>query len=73
MPHETRTRKRFLTRREQAKRYGKSTKTIQRWGDDPAMAMPPEYLFRGLPHREESELEQWERSRVGASVAPNAA
>jgi hypothetical protein len=61
--------KRYLTRREQAARYSKSTKTIQRWGQDASMAMPPEYSFRGKPHREESELEEWERTRVGATAA----
>ena len=56
--------RRFLSRREQAERYHKSTRTIKRWGEDPAMKMPPEYDFNGLPHRDEAELEQWERGRV---------
>jgi hypothetical protein len=56
--------RRFLTRRAQAERYSKSVKTIERWGQDPRMAMPPEYDFRGLPHRDEADLEAWERSRV---------
>ena len=61
-------RRRFLTRRAQAERYNKSIKTIERWGEDKEMAMPQEYVFRGLPHREESELEAWERSRVGITT-----
>jgi hypothetical protein len=59
-----RRRRKFLTRRDQAERYGKCPKTIERWGSDPKMAMPPEYDFRGIPHRAEEELEMWERSRV---------
>ena len=39
-------------------------RTVERWGLDPAMRLPPEYDFNGHPHREESELEAWERSRV---------
>jgi hypothetical protein len=57
----------FLSRRAQARRYGKSTKTIKRWGEDPKMGMPPEYDFNGLPSRALDELEPWERSRVAAS------
>jgi hypothetical protein len=59
--------RRFLSRSEQAKRYGKSTKTIKRWGEDPEMAMPPEYTLRG-PHRAEDELETWEKGRVAAKA-----
>jgi hypothetical protein len=56
--------KRFLTRRQQARRYNKSLRTIERWGLDPEMGLPPEYNFNGHFHREESELETWERARV---------
>jgi hypothetical protein len=55
-------RRRFLTRRAQAERYTKSVRTIERWGRDPKMGMPPEYDFNGLPHREEGELEAWDRA-----------
>jgi hypothetical protein len=63
---------RFLTRAAQAKRYSRSTKTIKRWGRDPAMGMPPEYVFDSYPVRREDELEAWERTRVAAR-ASNAA
>ena len=63
-PISTDTSVRFLSRRAQAQRYGRSTKTIKRWGQDPKMGMPPEYDFDGLPSRREDELEKWERSRV---------
>ena len=68
----TTTSRRFLTRTAQAQRYGKTTKTIERWGKDRRMNMPPEYWFGPLPHRAEDELETWERSRVGVT-APDAA
>jgi hypothetical protein len=55
--------RRFLSRKEQADRYGRSTRTIKRWGTDPKMGMPQEYEFNG-PHRDEAELEIWERTRI---------
>jgi hypothetical protein len=55
--------RRFLSRPQQATRYGKSIRTIKRWGQDPNMGMPPEYDFKG-PHRAEDELDNWDRSRV---------
>jgi hypothetical protein len=58
--------KRFLSRPQQAKRYGKSTKTVIRWGKNERMNMPPEYDLCGSPHRAEDELEAWERTRVAA-------
>jgi hypothetical protein len=60
---ETRVRS-FLTRRDQARRYGRTIRTIKRWGKDPKMGMPPEYDFNGLPSRPDDELEAWERTRV---------
>jgi len=63
-------RRRFLSRQEQAERYGTCVKSIQRWGNDPRMAMPPEYDFNRIKKRREDELEAWERSRVaGAATA----
>jgi hypothetical protein len=59
--------RRFLSRRQQAARYGKSVKTLERWGNDPAMGMPAEYWLGSLPHRDEVELEVWEQARVGAA------
>jgi hypothetical protein len=56
--------RRFLTRRDQAERYGKSVRTIERWGLDEKMNMPAEYDFNGVKARLEEELEHWERGRV---------
>jgi len=55
---------RVLTRRDQAERYRRSIRTIKRWGQNPAMNMPPEYDFAGLPSRREDHLEEWEQVRV---------
>jgi hypothetical protein len=55
---------RFLSRQEQAARYGVSVKSVTRWGDDPRMAMPKEYAFHRQMKRREADLEAWERSRV---------
>ncbi len=58
--------RRYLSRGQQAKRYGRHVRTIKRWSEDPKMGMPPEYIFNDPddPMRREDELEQWERSRV---------
>jgi len=57
--------RRFLSRPQQARRYGKSIRKIKRWSADPKMGMPPEYEFNG-PHRCEADLEIWERGRITA-------
>jgi hypothetical protein len=55
----------FLTRKQQADRWNKSVKTIERWGADPKMDLPPEYMIGNTPSRDEVEIEVWERSRIG--------
>jgi hypothetical protein len=71
MPSTTKSEKprRFLSRQEQAVRYNVSVKSIQRWGEDPRMQMPKEYVFHRQMRRREDELEAWERSRVTTSTA----
>jgi hypothetical protein len=61
--------RRFLSRQEQAERYGTSVKTIDRWGKDAAMNMPKEYEFYRIKKRAEDELEVWERGRVATCTA----
>jgi hypothetical protein len=63
----------FLNRRQQATRYSTSVKSIQRWGQDPRMNMPPEYDFNRIKKRAEDELEAWERTRVVTSAGDAAA
>jgi hypothetical protein len=61
--------RRFLSRQEQAERYGTSVKTIDRWGKDPRMNMPREFQFHRIMKRAEDELELWERGRVATCTA----
>jgi len=58
---------RFLSRQEQAERWGKSVRTVTRWGKDPRMGLPREYDFHGIKARREDQLEAWERHRVGVT------
>jgi hypothetical protein len=62
---------RFLSRRQQAQRYGKSVRTVECWGDDPSLGFPPEIDIRGHKFRALSKLEAWERARARvAKTAP---
>jgi hypothetical protein len=56
--------RRFLTRKQQAQRWSKTVRTVERWGANPKLGLPAEYDFNGKPHREESELELWEDSHI---------
>jgi hypothetical protein len=56
--------KRLLGRPEQSKRYNVSTRTIERWGNDPRLNMPAEIEINDRYYRYEHELENWERSRI---------
>lgn len=55
---------RYLSRRAQAERYGRSVRTIERWGENPQLALPPEFDINGHKFRSLSALERWERKRV---------
>jgi len=55
----------FLTRKQQRERWrGIAARTLKRWGNDPDMALPPEYDLNGAPCRRLDEIEQWERNRI---------
>jgi hypothetical protein len=56
---------RYLSRRAQADRYGRSVRTIERWGEDPELGLPPELDINGRKLRALSQLERWERKQVG--------
>jgi hypothetical protein len=56
--------RRLLSRRAQAKRYGRSVRTIERWGADARIGMPPEIKIGTQYFRYEHELEEMERRRV---------
>jgi hypothetical protein len=59
----------FLTRRQQARRYGVSTRTIDRWSDDDNLGLPAEIDIAGRKYRKLSELETWERARATIAAA----
>jgi|SRR5215831_6447443 len=62
----------FLTRRHQAKRYNVSARTIDRWSDDPNLALPAEIDIAGRRYRKLSDLEIWERARAAVAAANRA-
>ena len=64
----TTTNKRYLSRRAQAERYGRSVRSIERWGKNPALKLPPELEINGHWFRSLEELEDWERKRAAAQA-----
>jgi len=62
----------FLTRRQQARRYGVSTRTIDRWSDDDNLGLPAEIDIAGRKYRKLSDLETWERARAAIAAANRA-
>jgi hypothetical protein len=59
----------FLTRLQQAKRWNVSKRSVERWGEDPKLNLPPEIEINGRRYRRLGELEAWERGRVVASIS----
>jgi hypothetical protein len=66
----------WLSRRKQAERWDVSIRTVERWGEDPKLGMPPEMEINGRFYRALSKLAAWERARVqrlaGRDTAPAA-
>ena len=62
----------FLTRRQQAGRYQRSIRTIERWGDDAELGYPAEIDINGHKLRREFDLELWERERAAVAAANRA-
>jgi transposase len=59
----------WLSKRAQAQRYGKSTRTIDRWMRDPRLNYPKQVKFNGRPHSKIEDHETWERSCALARAA----
>jgi predicted DNA-binding transcriptional regulator AlpA len=56
---------RKLTRNQVAERYGGvHVRSIDRWSEDPKMGFPKPLYIGSRPMWDESELEQWERTRA---------
>jgi hypothetical protein len=66
-PNET-----FLSRSQQAKRWSVSKRSVERWGEDEKLGLPPEIDINGRRYRKLSEIEAWERARVVASITKSA-
>jgi len=62
----------FLTRRQQPRRYGVSTRTIERWSDDDNLGLPTEIDIAGRQYRKLADLETWERARAAIAAANRA-
>ena len=62
----------FLTRRQQARRYGVSTRTIDRWSDDDDLGLPAEIDIAGRKYRKLADLETWERARAAIAATNRA-
>jgi hypothetical protein len=63
-PNET-----FLSRSQQAQRWSVSKRSVERWGEDEELGLPPEIEINGRHYRKLSELDAWERSRAVAAAA----
>ncbi len=62
----------WLTRSQQARRFGVTKRTIERWGQSEDLGLPPEIEIRGRHYRKLSALAAWERARVVASIPKSA-
>jgi hypothetical protein len=58
---------RNLRKRATADRYDVSTKSIDRWVEDPRLGFPAPFYINSLPYWNEDELIAWERSRARPS------
>jgi len=58
----------FLSRSQQARRWSVSKRSVERWGKDGELRLPPEIEINGRRYRRLSELEAWERSRAVATA-----
>jgi len=58
----------FLSRSQQARRWSVSKRSVERWGEDEQLGLPPEIEINGRRYRRLSELEAWERSRAVAAA-----
>jgi hypothetical protein len=62
-PNET-----FLSRSQQACRWNVCKRSVERWGEDEELGLPPEIEINGRHYRKLSEIEAWERKRAIAAA-----
>ncbi len=63
----------WLSRRQQAKRWSVTKRTVERWGEDKKVGLPQEYEVNGRKYRDLPEIETWERARAVSAAANLAA
>jgi hypothetical protein len=57
-----------------AERYGRTTKTIARWADDPEMGFPQVIRLRNRRYRDAAALDAWDaKQRAAAEIGPETA
>jgi hypothetical protein len=54
----------WLSRRQQADRWGVHWRTVVRRGHDPELGLPPEFQINGYWYRSLSQIEDWERQQM---------
>jgi hypothetical protein len=62
----------WLSRSQQAARWSVSKRSVERWGEDEELGLPPEIEINGRRYRKLSELEAWERKRAVAAATKRA-
>jgi hypothetical protein len=62
----------WLTRRQQAERWGVSVRTVERRSKDQKLGLPPEMEINKRWFRALSKIEAWERARVVGSISKSA-
>src|SRR5437868_2725029 len=67
--HTTSTR--WLSRQAQARRWGVTSRTVERWGKDESVGLPPEFEVGGCSYRTEAAISRWERECLVSSVIRN--
>jgi hypothetical protein len=50
-------------------RYGRTTKTIERWGRDPKLDFPPVVRVRNRRYRDAAALDAWDAKQRGTAGA----
>jgi hypothetical protein len=58
----------WLSRRQQALRWSVTKRSVERWGKDKKVGLPPEFDVNGRKYRDLPEIETWERSRAVAAA-----
>jgi hypothetical protein len=69
MPKTAAPQRALIPDRQVGERYGRSTKTIERWGRDPTMNFPPVIYLRKRRYRDALALDAWDAKQREAASA----